>query len=133
CNTAASRLRQKEGISFKNYAEPPTAYRDLELKRIDAVIMDVPAEVFYVSKSATLKRATEPFFRGTYNIGLRKGDDALKTEIDAAIDKIIRDGSLERILRKWGLWNDAQLELHTPIKAGEASKDVAYEMTSTSF
>src|SRR5881227_4471918 len=37
-NTAASRLLQQEGISFKDYAEPPTAYRDLELKRIDAVI-----------------------------------------------------------------------------------------------
>jgi polar amino acid transport system substrate-binding protein len=132
-NTAASRLLQKEGISFKGYADPVAAYRDLELKRIDAVLMDVPAEVFYVSKSATLKRATEPFFRGTYNIGLRKGDDALKTEIDGAIDKIIRDGSLEQILRKWGLWNDAQLELRTPIKAGQASKDIAYEMTSTSF
>src|SRR2546423_1378990 len=88
-NTAASRLLQKEGISFKDYAEPPTAYRDLELKRIDAVIMDVPAEVFYVSKNTTLKRACAPFFRGTYNIGLRKGDDALKGEVDAAIDKII--------------------------------------------
>jgi polar amino acid transport system substrate-binding protein len=104
-NTAASRLLQKEGVPFRGYAEPLTAYRDLELKRIDAVLMDVPAEVFYVSKSTTLKRAGEPFFRGTYNIGLRKGDDALKTEIDAAIDKIIHDGSLEQILRKWGLWN----------------------------
>jgi len=81
------------------------------LKRIDAVVMDVPAEVFYVSKSVTLKRAGEPFFRGTYNIGLRKGDDALKTQVDAAIDKIINDGTLEQVLRKWGLWNDAQLEL----------------------
>ena len=132
-NTAASRLLQKEGVPFRGYAEPLTAYRDLELKRIDAVLMDVPAEVYYISKSATLKRATEPFFRGTYNIGLRKGDDALKTEVDAAIDKIIRDGSLEQILRKWNLWNDAQLELHTPAKAGQASNNAAYEMTSTSF
>src|SRR2546421_8177845 len=52
-NTAASRLLQKEGIPLRGYAEPLTAYRDLELKRIDAVLMDVPAEVYYVSKSAT--------------------------------------------------------------------------------
>ena len=112
-NTAASRLLEKEGVPFKEYAEPPTAYRDLELKRIDAVIMDVPAEVFYVTsqKRNTLKRACDPFFRGTYNIGLRKGDDALKVELNAAIDKIINDGTFEQILRKWGLWNDAQLEL----------------------
>ena len=116
-NTAASRLLEKERIPMKGYADPVAAYRDLELKRIDAVIMDVPAEVFYVSKSSTLKRATDPFFRGTYNIGLRKGDDSLKTEVDAAIDKLLQDGTIETILRKWGLWNDAQLELRSPPKA----------------
>src|SRR5437660_1408566 len=129
-NTAASRLLQQEGVPFKNYAEPPTAYRDLELKRIDAVLMDVPAEVFYVSKSRSLKRAGEPFFRGTYNIGLRKGDDALKTDIDAAIDKIINDGTLEKTLRKWGLWNDAQLELQNKASSGPQNTPSAYDITS---
>src|SRR5207244_13300877 len=95
--------------------------------------MDVQAEVFYVSKSTTLKRAGEPFFRGTYNIGFREGDDALKAEVDADSDRIIRDGSLEQILRKWGLWNDAQLELQNPIKAGQRNVDVAYDMTSVTF
>ncbi len=135
-NTAASRLLQKEGVPFKNYAEPPTAYRDLELKRIDAVIMDVPAEVFYVGKSTTLKRACDPFFRGTYNIGLRKGDDALKAELDAAIDKLINDGSFEKIFRKWGLWNDAQLELrsgNSKATPGQQNTDVAYDVTSSTF
>ena len=132
-NTAASRLLQKEGVPMRGYAEPLTAYRDLELKRIDAVLMDVPAEVFYVSKSATLKRAGEPFFRGTYNIGLRKGDDALKAEVDAAIDKIIRDGTLEQILRKWNLWNDAQTALQGPARAGQPSSSAGYEITSAVF
>jgi len=132
-NTAASRLLQKENIPFKSYAEPLTAYRDLELKRIDAVIMDVPAEVFYVSKSTTLKRAGEPFFRGTYNIGLRKDDDALKTQVDAAIDKITGDGTLEKILRKWGLWNDAQLELQTASKTGQPINNAGYDITSATF
>jgi polar amino acid transport system substrate-binding protein len=131
-NTAASRLLQQQGITMRSYEDPVTAYRDLELKRIDAVIMDVPAEVSYVSKSTTLKRAGEPFFRGTYNIGLRKGDDALKTEVDAAIDKIIHDGSLEKILRKWGLWNDAQLELQNSTKQNQSS-NAGYDMTSISF
>jgi polar amino acid transport system substrate-binding protein len=135
-NTAASRLLQKEGIPFKNYAEPLTAYSDLKLKRIDAVIMDVPAEVFYVSKDSKVKRACEPFFRGTYNIGLRKGDDALKAEVDAAIDKLINDGTFEQILRKWGLWNDAQLELQTAHQRGQPTPPTntgGYDITSISF
>src|SRR5438309_11296287 len=81
-NTAASRLLQKEGIPMRGYADPVAAYRDLELKRIDAVLMDVPGEVFYVSKSTTLKRAGEPFLRGTYYISLRNGEDALKGDVD---------------------------------------------------
>src|ERR1044071_6233771 len=95
--------------------------------------MDVAPGGFYVSKSTTLKRACEPFFRGTYNIGLRKGDDELKTQIDAAIDKIINDGSLEKILRKWGLWNEAQLELRTKVETPQANTDVAYDVTTSTF
>ena len=132
-NTAASRLLQKEGIPMRGYADPVAAYRDLELKRIDAVLMDVPAEVFYASKSATLKRAGEPFFRGTYNIGLRKGDDALKAEVDAAIDRVIREGTLEQILRKWNLWNDAQTELLGPTRSGQPTSSGGYEITSAVF
>jgi polar amino acid transport system substrate-binding protein len=132
-NTAASRILQSEGVPFRGYADPVAAYRDLELKRIDAVLMDVPAEVFYVSRSTTLKRAGDPFFRGTYNIGLRKGDDALKTEVDAAIDKIIGDGTLEKILRKWNLWNDAQTELRRAAQSGQANHSAPFEVTSTTF
>ncbi len=140
-NTAASRLMEKEGIPFKGYADPVGAYRDLELGRVDAVLMDVPMEAFYARRNPKLKPAGEPFMPGYYVIGLRKGDTALKAEVDAGIDKIVRDGTLERILRKWNLWNDAQLDLRpkpadgsTPAP-GEAqpAEGMKYEMTSSSF
>lgn len=132
-NTAASRLMQQERISYRGYADPVAAYRDLELKRIDAVLMDVPMEMFYARQNTRLKSAGEPFLRGTYVIGLRKGDEALKAEVDAAIDKIIRDGRLEQILRKWDLWNDAQAELQTPARQRQTQESVAYDLTSVSF
>jgi polar amino acid transport system substrate-binding protein len=132
-NTAASRLLEKEGIPFRSYAEPPTAYRDLELKRVDAVLMDVPGEMYYARSNARLKPAGPPFQRGTYNIGLRKGDDALKAQVDAGIDKIIRDGSLEKILRKWNLWNEAQVELQGSIGPGQNAGTVNLDLTSVTF
>ncbi len=137
-NTAASRLLEKEGIPFRGYEDPVGAYRDLELGRLDAVLMDVPMEMFYARSNARLKPAGGPFHRGLYIIGLRKGDDALKAEVDAAIDKIVNDGTLERILRKWNLWNEAQAELRqqaAPANAAgaEAQPTVAYDLTSTSF
>jgi polar amino acid transport system substrate-binding protein len=66
-------------------------------------------------------------------IGLRKGDDKLKAEIDDAIDRMIVDGTLEQILKKWGLWNDAQVEYQTPIRAGIRTEPVQYEMTNATF
>src|SRR5215217_5354872 len=84
-NTAASRLLEQQGIPLRSYADPIGAYRDLELKRIDAVVMDVPAEAFYARNNPKLKPAGAPFTRGLYVIGLRKGDEALKTEVDQAI------------------------------------------------
>lgn len=133
-NTAASRLLEKEGIAYKGYADPVGAYRDLELKRIDAALFDVPAEAFYARPNPRLKPAGEPFTRGLYIIGLRQGDDALKAEVDAAIDKIIADGTLETILKKWGLWNQAQVEFQAPIRSGnKATAEVEYTPTESTF
>jgi len=131
-NTAASRLLEQQKVPYRSYADPVGAYRDLELKRIDAVVMDVPAEAFYVRDNAKLKPAGPPFSRGLYVIGLRKGDDALKAEVDKAIEKIIVDGTLEQILKKWKLWNDAQVEFQTSIKT-KTQPTIAVEMTNSSF
>jgi len=132
-NTAASRLMQKDGIPWRGYPDPVGAYRDLELKRIDAVLMDVPMEMYYARPNPKFKPTGEPFARGTYNVGLPKGDEKLKAEVNSAIDKIIRDGTLEKILRKWNLWNDAQAELRNTIRSGQPAGNVAYDMTSASF
>ena len=133
-NTAASRLLEQQGIQYINYQDPVGAYRDLELRRIDAVVMDVPAEAFYARGNPNLKPAGAPFTRGYYVIGLRKGDEALKSEIDAAINKIIFDGTLETILKKWGLWNDAQVEFQAPIRAGtQPTQTEEITQTTASF
>ena len=131
-NTAASRLLQQQNIPFRSYADPIGAYRDLELKRIDAVVMDVPAEAFYARQNPRLKAAGPPFSRGFYVIGLRKGDDAFKAEVDKAIEKIITDGTLEQILKRWNLWNDAQVEFQASIRS-HTTPTTQIEMTNASF
>jgi His/Glu/Gln/Arg/opine family amino acid ABC transporter permease subunit len=132
-NTAASRILQRDGIPYRSYLDPVGAYRDLELKRIDAVLMDVPAEAFYARDNPHLKPAGQPFERGLYVIGLRKGDEQLKSQVDVAIDKILADGTLERILKKWKLWNDAQIELQTRARSGQSGDAIAYNLTSLTF
>ncbi|MEJ7615427.1 MAG: ABC transporter substrate-binding protein/permease [Pyrinomonadaceae bacterium] len=130
-NTVASRLLEQEEIPFKGYSDPTGAYRDLELGRLDAVLMDVPMEMYYARANPRLKPAGEPFHRGVYVVGLRRGDEPLKSQVDAAIARIISDGTLERILRKWNLWNAEQVSLRgTDASVAEA---VSYDLTATRF
>src|SRR5947209_19061855 len=77
-NTAASRLLAQEGIPYRDYEDPVGAYKDLELRRLDAVLIDNPAEMFYARNNPRLKPAGDPVHPGAYVVGLRKGDDALK-------------------------------------------------------
>jgi len=62
--------------------------------------MDVPAEVFMSANSHHLEARCGPFFRGTYNIGLRQNDAALKMKWTRPSTNHSRR-FLERILRKW--------------------------------
>ena len=42
--------------------------------------------------------------------------------------------TLETILKKWGLWNDAQVEYETPIRSGtQATSNVEYTQTNATF
>jgi polar amino acid transport system substrate-binding protein len=132
-NTAASRLLAKEQIPFRGYADPVGAYRDLELKRIDAVLMDVPMEMFYARRNPHFKPAGAPFQPGTYVVGLRLGDDKLKAQVDAAIDQIMRDGTLERILRKWNLWDERQATLRAQLDAPPSAETNTFELTNATF
>ncbi|MCB9638370.1 MAG: ABC transporter permease subunit [Myxococcales bacterium] len=123
-NTAASRLLESKGLKYRGYDDQTAAYKDLEIGRIDAVLMDYPIALYFAN-SPRFKPAGAPFHRGAYIIGMRKQDKLLKQKVDAAIDEIMRDGTLERILRKWRLWDDIQKEL--------ASGTAKYEITRLDF
>jgi polar amino acid transport system substrate-binding protein len=136
-NTAASRLLAQQGLTYRGYADPVGAYRDLELKRLDAVLMDVPMEMYYARQNPRFKPAGPPTNPGAYVVGLRRGDEALKAQVDAGLDQIIRDGTLERILRKWNLWDERQAELRAqldaPPPAGANQNATRFELTDATF
>ncbi len=123
-NTAASRLLESKKLRYRGYDDQSVAYKDLEIGRLDAVLMDYPIALYFAN-SPKFKPAGPPFHRGAYIIGMRQQDTLLKQKIDAAIDHIMQDGTLERILRKWRLWDDIQKEL----AAGTAK----YEITTMDF
>lgn len=126
-DTAADRILTAKKADKKLYNGPTDAYRDLELGRIDAVLLDLPMAVTYAKPNAKLQFAGEPFAKGYYIILLKKDDEAFARKIDTALDQLLEDGMLKRIYQKWNLWNDDQQELTKPQSIeGDATKP--YEM-----
>ncbi|RIK82007.1 MAG: amino acid ABC transporter permease [Planctomycetota bacterium] len=110
--SAAERILQEYGItriqSFEGQTEP---YRDLELGRIDAVLLDRPIAVYYAGANPRLKFVGERIGQGYYGLGMRHEDADLAAALDAALGDTMTSGELQRIFRKWKLWNEDQAAL----------------------
>src|SRR5262249_26251396 len=58
-----------------------------------------------------LRRVGEPVQEGYYVIYVKKGEAALLRALNEAIVLMVRNGDLERIYRKYGVWDARQAEL----------------------
>ncbi len=105
-----------EAVLYEGNEEP---YIDLEQGRVDAVLLDniIADRYGCTSSRPTVKCVPGDLARGTYVIGIRKGDDDLKAAIDGALAGMRADGTLERILRKANLWDPRQTEPAPAISA----------------
>jgi polar amino acid transport system substrate-binding protein len=107
--TVAQRLLEGTGnIAVKLYPGNVESLRDLKAERIDAVVLDLPIALHYAKPDPALKFSGTPFAPGFYGIGVRKQDTALLGALNQAIAYLAADHSLERIYRKYGLWDERQ-------------------------
>ncbi len=110
--SAAQRLVEKIGnANMVIYPGNVESFRDLKAKRIDAVVLDLPIALFYAKPDPDLKFSGESFAPGYYGVGLRKEDATLTAAVNKAITELGADGTLERIYRKYGLWDARQGQL----------------------
>lgn len=121
-DTAASRMLTRDGITTKIYDSQIEPYSDLELGRVDAVLLDLPIAVSYAESNPKLKFVGAPFADGLYAIAMKRDRQELATRIDAALIKLLASGELRRIYEKWNIWNAAQNRL-----VDASSLDVASE------
>ena len=78
----------------------------------DATVQDNPAATYYVGLDQDrLKRVGEGRAPNFYVILTRKNDAELRRQLDEALRKGIRNGTLEAIYRKYHIWNDDQQRL----------------------
>jgi polar amino acid transport system substrate-binding protein len=109
-------LRGRPGIEIVLYGGQEEPYRDLQLQRTDAVLLDSVIAARYGLTKPDLELADPDVARGSYVIGMRKGDEDVKAAVDAALGELEGRGELRRIYQRW----------HLPeLPAGEAAAAAA--------
>jgi polar amino acid transport system substrate-binding protein len=120
-STVAQRLLEAMGgVELRIYPGNVESLRDLKARRIVAVVMDLPIALHYARPDPDLSCSGPPFAPGYYGIGVRREDLQLLAALNQALTELGRQGELERIYRKYGLWDSRQ----------EALKDYRPEIIS---
>jgi polar amino acid transport system substrate-binding protein len=99
--TSAARLLEQRGIARRIYDGQVEPYIDLELGRIDAVLLDELIAVYYALPNKKLRMVGEPFGEGQYAIGFRKDQEELAAKFDTALQNLEDSGELRRIAERW--------------------------------
>ena len=86
-------------IGFKDNV---TAFMELETKGIDAIFMDeVVANYAITSQNKDFKVLEDGLTEEEYAVGFKKGNTALKNEVQKYIDEMEADGTMTQISEKW--------------------------------
>lgn len=110
--TAAQRLVQAfGGIDVRIYPGNVENFQDMKAGRIDAAVLDLPIALFYAKPDPALRLSGEPFAPGYYGIAVRRSDPELLAALNQAIADLLADGTIEKIDRKYGLWDERQAAL----------------------
>jgi polar amino acid transport system substrate-binding protein len=81
--------------------------------RLDATVQDLPVAIYYIQQQgrAGLRLVGSPREPGYYVMYVRPNDRELRERLNQALRESIRNGDLQRIYEKYGLWNEDQQEL----------------------
>src|SRR6202171_2298396 len=105
-------LRGHPAIEIVLYGGQEEPYRDLQLGRTDAVLLDSVIAARYGLTKPDLELADPDVARGSYVIGMRKGDDDLRDAVNSALAELTASGELNRIFTRWQL---PQLPARAPV------------------
>lgn len=100
---------KKTGLfaEVKAYDAIPDILRDVNTGRLKAGYADYPILAYNLKQGGfpevRLVDSYRPTIVGTVAIGVRKGDQGLLTKINASLAKLKENGTLDKILGKWGL------------------------------
>jgi polar amino acid transport system substrate-binding protein len=98
----------KQAINIKTFPKDTDAAAALVAGRVDAYFGDSPVVVYYISKNHSLAVGGAPIAPIPIGVATRKGD-ALTPAMRKAMKAIIANGTIKRIVAKWGMTNAVTL------------------------
>jgi polar amino acid transport system substrate-binding protein len=112
------RAEREHGLHAVSYEDDVHPYSDLVIGRVDAVLLDnVLAERRHRAMPGfTIQPQTVAI--GHYVGVLSPHNAPLRDSLNEILRAAMRDGRLERIFRKWSVWNDDQPKLYEQLLAG---------------
>jgi polar amino acid transport system substrate-binding protein len=114
----------RDGIQPVTYEDDVHPYSDLALGRVDAVVLDYVLAERGVSRNPGLLNQQVPLGVGRYVGVLAPGQAALRDRIDEILRQAMRDGRLEAIFRRWGMWNEDQPRLYARVLGSNTTEMV---------
>jgi polar amino acid transport system substrate-binding protein len=110
----------KHGLQAVSYDDDVHPYSDLLIGRVDAVLLDnVLAERRRRTMTGIIVQPDAVAISHYVGV-LAPRNASLRDAVDEVLRAAMRDGSLERIFRKWNVWNDDQPALYARLIAREA-------------
>jgi polar amino acid transport system substrate-binding protein len=108
-NSVASKLLGQRGVRSVPYVFESEMVDDLAKGELDAAAMSPASIAYYIDRhpGAGLRYVhaydAEPDLRWSLAIGLRRSDDAPQDAVNAALDRLIDDGTLARVYAQYGV------------------------------
>jgi polar amino acid transport system substrate-binding protein len=115
------RARQEHGLEPVVYEDDVHPYTDLAVGRVDAVLLDAVLAERGVRRNPALTNQPADMGVGHYVGILAPTDAALRDRVDALLRDAMRDGRLQAIFTRWGMWNEDQPRLYARVLAGASS------------
>ena len=99
---------KKYGFEVISYDDDVHPYEDLRNGRLDGVLLDHIIAARAMRHTSGLYTQPQAVATGHYIIVLAKENTALRDRINDILRARMRDGTLERIYRKWNIWDEGE-------------------------
>ena len=99
--------------ALSQVADYNTAFMDLESGACDAVAMDIGVAEYDIDNkdnSDDFSILDQYITTEKYGIGFKKGNDALKDQVQQTLDEMFKDGTVAKIAEKYGISEDALIQ-----------------------